>query len=291
GLKLNDVQLQRGQYVFMPDLDPMVRRAWEYYNGNSYGVNSYSKPGIVLTTLQNYLGKETMLKIMRTYVERWRFKHPKTQDFIDIANEVSGQDLSWYFDQAFFSNAVLDYSVDAVFSRSVRKDRGFDFDLSTEEDETEISDAEQDSVQAMQETGNGEASSNGDLEIAKSDEKDSVKTEEEQKMYDSGVNIRRLGDFKFPVEVELVFDGGEKIRETWDGQDLWKNFRYTKPAKLVSATVDPEHKIIIDVNYTNNSRSVKSHSAGANKLATRLLFWMQFLMDQPVFLNWTTVFN
>ena len=103
------------------------------------------------------------------------------------------------------------------------------------------------------------------------------------------MNIRRLGDFHFPVEVELAFDDGEKIRETWDGRELWKKFRYTKPAKLVSATVDPDHKIIIDINYTNNSRAVDAPSAGANKLATRMLFWLQFLMDQPDFLNFLTV--
>ena len=49
GIKANIQQVHRGQYVFVSDVDPMVRRAWEYYYGGSYGVNSYSKPGIVLT--------------------------------------------------------------------------------------------------------------------------------------------------------------------------------------------------------------------------------------------------
>jgi len=121
GVKINDLQGQRSQYIFFADLDPIVRKAWEFYSSSSYAVNSYSKPGLVLTTLQNYLGRDTMQKIMRTYVERWRFKHPKTRDFIDVANEVSGQDLNWFFDQALFSNAVLDYSVDQVFTREIKK--------------------------------------------------------------------------------------------------------------------------------------------------------------------------
>ncbi len=104
-------------------------------------------------------------------------------------------------------------------------------------------------------------------------------------MYYSGVNLRRLGDFKFPVELEICFENSEKIREQWDGQGLWKKFRYTKPTKLVSATIDPDNKIPIDVNFTNNSRAVKSQSKGINKLAVRFLFWMQLLLDQPEFLN------
>jgi hypothetical protein len=130
GIKINDLQFQRGQYVFFSDLDPMVRRAWEFYSGSSYGVNSYAKPGLVLTTLQNYLGKEKMQKVMRAYVERWRFKHPKTRDFFNVANEVAGENLDWFFEQAFFSNATLDYSVDRVFSREIKKGEGFDFDFS-----------------------------------------------------------------------------------------------------------------------------------------------------------------
>ncbi|MFQ5770678.1 MAG: M1 family metallopeptidase, partial [bacterium] len=114
GIKINDLQFQRAQYINGADLDPMIRRSWEYYSGGSYSINSYSKPGLVLTTLQNYLGDEVMQKIMRAYVERWRFKHPKTQDFIDVVNDVSGQALNWFFDQAFFSRAEIDYSVAVV---------------------------------------------------------------------------------------------------------------------------------------------------------------------------------
>lgn len=271
GIKLNDLQFQRAQYSFSADVDPMVRRAWEYYDGNSYGVNSYSKPGIVLTTLQNYLGRETMQKILRTYVERWRFKHPRTQDFIDVANEVSEQDLSWFFEQAFFSNAVLDYSVDRVYSKKIAQSRGYDFDLSA--------------------GGNVEADTISNETASQPAAKDSEQVEAAPTMYESGVYLRRLGDFVFPVELEVVFDNGERIRERWDGKSLWKKFRYVKPAKLVSAEIDPERKVVLDVNYTNNSQALRPLRAGLNKLTARILFLMQFLMEQPEFLNVLSLFR
>ena len=77
GIKINDVQLQRGQYLFGADLDPVVKKAWDFYNNTSYGINSYAKPGVILTTLQNYIGTEKMKEVMQAYVHRWRFKHPK----------------------------------------------------------------------------------------------------------------------------------------------------------------------------------------------------------------------
>ena len=64
---------------------------------------------------------------------------------------------------------------------------------------------------------------------------------------------------------------------------MWKKYRYTKPAKLVSATVDPDNKIPLDINFTNNSKSVEQHKMGVNKLAIRFLFWVQMLFDQPEF--------
>ena len=66
---------------------------------------------------------------------------------------------------------------------------------------------------------------------------------------------------------------------------MWKKYSYEKPAKLVSAAVDPENKLVMDINYTNNSKSVSKHMLGEMKLSVRWLFWVQFLMDQPDFLN------
>jgi hypothetical protein len=266
GIKLNALQEHRLRYLFNADIDPTVRRTWEYYSGSSWGANSYVRPGVLLTTLHNYLGKATMQKIMRAYVERWRFKHPKTRDFINVANEASGQNLDWFFEQALFSNATLDYSVDRIFTREIKKGEGYDFDFAVTDSTI----------------------TNGIVGNKKGESNDSVASKGQPKLYESGVNIRRLGAFKFPVEVVATFANGEKVRETWDGQELWKKFHYIKPVKLVSAILDPENKIALDMNYTNNSKAIAGSSLGANKLSARLLFWMQFLLDQPEFMSWMT---
>ena len=287
GIKINDLQFQCAQYISGPDLDPTIRNAWQYYNGGSYGINSYMKPTLFLTTLQNYLGKETMQKIMRTYSERLRFKHPKTQDFISIANEVaaqsvpphldepeyakaqsstpavsfgSKQNLDWFFNQALYSNATLDYSVDVIKSTEVQKEKGYDFTFSTEDT------------------------------IAGKEIKEGIEDKDSTTLFLNEINVRRLGSFKFPVEVEIIFEQGEKIREKWDGQELWKKFRYITPVKVISATVDPDHKIPLDVNYSNNSKTVKTQTSGLVKLSAHFLFWVQFIIDMPEFLNLLSFF-
>jgi hypothetical protein len=54
---------------------------------------------------------------MSTYFERYRFKHPTPQDFFSTVDEISGQDLQWFWKETFDSSNVFDYAVDSVASR------------------------------------------------------------------------------------------------------------------------------------------------------------------------------
>jgi hypothetical protein len=260
GVTLDGIAYNRLGYITLAAYDPTLRFAWQYYSEGSYGINSYSKPGLLLTTLQNYVGADMMRKVMRTYVDRWRFRHPKTKDFIAVVNDVTGTNFDWYFDQAIYSNAVLDYSVDKLEVTEVRKGKGYDFNLSTADPKL-----------------NGDSASSG--------RSDSVQ------QYLSEVALRRLGAFTFPVTVEIVFTGGEKLRVQWDGKELWKKYRYLRSEKVISATVDPDHLIPLDVNFTNNSKTLASQQLGITKTAVRILFWIQSILDQPELLNMINFLN
>ena len=62
------------------------------------------------------------------------------------------------------------------------------------------------------------------------------------------MSLHRKDDFVMPVDVEIKFDNGEKVREHWDGQGRWIRFSYQKKAKIVSAELDPDHTVQIDRN-------------------------------------------
>jgi hypothetical protein len=103
----------------------------------------------------------------------------------------------------------------------------------------------------------------------KKDDKDTV--------YLSTVWLRRKQDFVMPVDLEVKFDNGEKVREHWDGQSRWTKFQYQKKAKVESAEIDPDHTIQIDHNNFNNSRMAEPDPNPANKLTNYLLFASQWL--------------
>jgi len=111
GMHESDDYQQRNSYRDAADDDPMARFGWQYMNGGSYGDITYGKTATVLLTLEKVIGEQTLQNALRTYFMRYRFTHPTQEDFLKTVEEVSGQNLRWYYDQAVYGTAVLDYDI------------------------------------------------------------------------------------------------------------------------------------------------------------------------------------
>ena len=84
------------------------------------GAIGYRKPGATLLALRdNVVGRETMDRAMREYARRWAFKHPTPGDFFRTVENVSGEDLSWFWNSFFYGTSVLDIALDGVSMRQV----------------------------------------------------------------------------------------------------------------------------------------------------------------------------
>lgn len=109
--QLSEDQEQRLSYLHSIDADPLTRPAWKFISDSSYGGVTYGKTATVLLTLEKILGEETMRKAMHEYFIRYRFTHPTGEDFLKTLEDVSGQNLRWYFDQAVYGTNVMDYEI------------------------------------------------------------------------------------------------------------------------------------------------------------------------------------
>ncbi len=98
-----------------PKGDPQSMTSFRYYPATG-GVITYNKTALWLNTMERWLGWPTVQKTMSTYFSRWKFRHPKPQDFFDTASEVSGRDLTGYFDQVYRSSNVFDYGIQELRS-------------------------------------------------------------------------------------------------------------------------------------------------------------------------------
>ena len=97
------------------------------------------------------------------------------------------------------------------------------------------------------------------------EKKNGAEKDDKNTVYRSYVWLQRKEDFVMPVDVEIKFENGEKIREHWDGVSRWTKFGCTRrKPKLESAEIDPDHKIQIDRNDFNNSYTAEEQrKAGA----------------------------
>jgi hypothetical protein len=105
------------------------------------------------------------------------------------------------------------------------------------------------------------------------------------KLYRTTVVARRLGAGQFPVDVLVTFSDGHQERERWDGRARWQSFSYDRPARVVSAQVDPERVLLLDTNFTNNSRTVAPRAdEAATQWSLRWMVWLQDLFMTYAFL-------
>jgi len=83
---------------------------------NNLGMVAYYKPALGLMMLREYvLGPETFDRAFRSYIKTWAYKHPQPSDFFNHIENVSGENLDWFWKGWFYSNANIDLSVDGVF--------------------------------------------------------------------------------------------------------------------------------------------------------------------------------
>lgn len=93
------------------------------------------------------------------------------------------------------------------------------------------------------------------------------------------VTVRRLAAGQLPVDVLVTFSNGEQARETWDGRGRWAVFTFDRPVEAVSAQIDPERHLLLDTNFTNNSKTVTpAADAAATKWSLRWMVWLQDLL-------------
>jgi hypothetical protein len=120
----SDRQTRLGETQFVIRLDqtptaqPIMTPANRYLNNNNLGSLAYVKPSIVLLALRNkVLGPDVFDAAFREYTRRWAFKHPQPADFFRTMENVSGEDLSWFWRGFFFTTDALDQAVESVASR------------------------------------------------------------------------------------------------------------------------------------------------------------------------------
>jgi hypothetical protein len=95
----------------------IMRRSQYHYSPQAYGTASYAKPATVLVALRAVLGESIFTQAYRTYIQRWKYKHPYPWDMWNTFEGVSGRDLGWFWRGWYYETWTLDQAVGGVAAR------------------------------------------------------------------------------------------------------------------------------------------------------------------------------
>jgi hypothetical protein len=208
---------------------------------------SYYKTAVCLRTLMGIIGEETTNEIFREYYRKWAFKHPSGRDFIDVVNEVVrksydtkfGPDMNWFFDQTLYGTGICDYKVVDISNRKIHT------------------------------SGNKTDTMNIYAKLMP----------EDNSLYDATVELERVGEVMLPVEVLVHFKNGDEVIESWDGKSRFRDYTYTGKGMVEWVKIDPEYKIIMDINYINNSMTLDPDRVPIRRLTGKLYTLLQFFIS------------
>lgn len=102
---------QAGNFFMNDNLEPVMVGP-DNMKERSIAALAYYKPGAGLSILrESILGPEKFDKAFRTYIDRWAFKHPTPWDFFHTMENVSGEELTWFWRGWFFNKWKIDQAV------------------------------------------------------------------------------------------------------------------------------------------------------------------------------------
>lgn len=255
GYRMDNQERTRLEYTAMdnPREGAPGRPGWMFTNAN-FKALIYSKTATTLRTIEQLIGTAKMDAIIQTYFERWKFKHPRGTDFLAVLKEKMGEEKDTVFaknivnlfEKSIYGASTLDYAVKRISNDLLPNSQGVFGENSTS---------------FSYKKGDGAA-----------------------KML-STVEVARNGDWVFPVELKVTFEDGTTETLHWSGEEGQKVFEFVGKAKIVSAQIDPQQKISLDLDLNNNSLTLKPDNTSMWKYAMKAIFWIQNLFQMLSFLS------
>jgi hypothetical protein len=240
GLEIGDAEGHGERARRVAHDEPVAQAAHEFKTGVDYGALVYSRTAAILETFRRVHGARAMNRAMGVYARRFRFQHPTPQNLIDVFKEVLGADAADTLRAALFDEGWVDYAVTQATSHAVHPAAGI-FD-----------------VGGKRETVAAEKNASG--------------------KYEGWALVMRRGTLRFPVEIELVGEDGARIRTTWDGDGDAIRVPYAGSSALRAAIVDPDSKIVLDEDPTNDFAVAAGGGSGSvTRTTERVTWWAEIL--------------
>jgi len=204
--------------------EKVAQGAADFATFRSLGAIVYSRTATVLATIARVYGRDRVNHALGVYTRKFRFQHPTTADFLAVMQSELDERAVTALKLSFSERATVDYLVREISNAPLSAAAGvFDGPSGRQEKKPEAP------HQAAE--------------------------------YASRVVVYRHGVLQLPVDIALGFEDGTKQLRHWDGGSFTFNVDNLGPSRLVSVNVDPEQRILLDDDRSNNWLSTRGDPA------------------------------
>jgi len=221
--------------------DPLGDNSWTRMSSGSFGT-VYSRTATLMRQIEDMVGTPAMERAMKLYYERWKFRHPSIADLREALAEGTGKRdlIDATFDSFIYGTGRVDDRVSSIDSHEVLPLPGYRME-------------------------SGKHVLLGSKQLAKTIAEQrkawkakhpNAKDWEGPFPYQTVVMVRRDGQF-VPQTLRVSFADGTHRDMPVTTTGSWQRFKFTGPAKAVSAQLDPDNLVHMDHSELNDSRTVE----------------------------------
>jgi hypothetical protein len=198
------------EYRAIPE--PIAQRSFDFVDGRAYGTATYGKTASMMRTLEKAIGSERFLAALRGYAEKHAFTHPREADLVAALEQGTGAKLDWFLTPALHQpGGAADLGVRSASCRRKREPQGV--------------------------FGRGAGRKLVDSEPAA------------DAPYVCVVDVENLGRVPAPVQIEITFTDGERVRRRWDDRGVgprWQRYELEHPTPIAEVLIDPDGEVALD---------------------------------------------
>lgn len=98
--------------------EPLTTHADHFNTNYAHTTSAYTKGCVFVEQLGYITGAQVRDKILLEYYRQWKFRHPSANDFMRVAEKVSGMKLDWYKEYWINTIKTIDYSIDSLWDEN-----------------------------------------------------------------------------------------------------------------------------------------------------------------------------
>lgn len=239
GLRISNEALSRAIAAARGADEPIAQGAADFVSFRSLGAIVYSRTASLLSTFERVYGKRELDQALHDYANASRFRAPEPEQLIEAVRGRLGNAAAQNLSRALFERGSVDYLVRDVQS------------------------AEKDPHAGVFDEGSGRHT------IPRSETRPAAR-------HVGRAVVLRHGTLELPVRIELRFEDGRHELREWNGDDARYVVNYEGTSPLVGVTVDPDLRLLLDEDLTNNAASRVEQ--GSPRSLERLLYAAELLL-------------